>query len=332
MAESALDLIFADATGAEIGYVSHYGFDLAYGDDENDFTMDVPINKGSMFAKGSKLYFDGTGWGGIVYGGVESTFGRRPSYTVRGRSWEGVADERFIVPRGESHVIVSGDANECIAQVLSLAGLDGVFSVPDHPSGFLVQGFVFDRFTSVYRGFRKMVRPLGAKIVINKQPGELPTFEAVPAVVYADFDNEDRCRYRMAWEAPYNHIIAAGQGEMEDRALVELFADEDGAVSATQSIFGLLERQYRYEYTTDDLEKLEVDARKKLEDLQKTDELRLELPEDLAADVGDIVRSVSATTGNVFQAEVAKVVVHVDKSGQPKVTNEIGDPQIIKEA
>lgn len=124
-----------------------------------------------------------------------------------------------------------------------------------------------------------------------------------------------------------NHIVCAGSGELSERAVVHLYADGDGNVGGVQSIFGLGERQYLYEYTTDDEAELRADGAKKLAELQSAGELNVELPEDAGLDVGDEAGVTVEGTGAEVRAEVVKVVVSADGDGQLSVSCELGEPR-----
>ena len=91
-----IDLTYTDSDGIEQGIIKAYQLDLAYGSDENDFELTLPIDM--RIAEKSLVYIDGTEWGGIVRGGRESTMGETPVFVARGETWHGMLAETYICP------------------------------------------------------------------------------------------------------------------------------------------------------------------------------------------------------------------------------------------
>ena len=318
-----IDLVYTDADGTEQGIIKAYSLDLAYGSEENDFKLTLPIDK--QLDALSFVYIDDTEWGGIVRGGKESTTGDTPVYSATGVTWHGMLGSTFICPAsGEDYVTVSGEANAVMGRVLEYVGLAGVFDASADDSGIEVS-HQFERFTDCYSGFRKMLKSSGAKLKIDKQPGRKPTLYAAPIGVHVDTDEACRYGYEVEWGTPVNHLICLGKGELSERTVVHLYADASGNVSRTQTLFGLDEVQDVYDYSSAEDDELIEKGTEKLEDLQWSESSKLSLPEDAAFDVDDIVGIVSDGSGRSITASVAKVIVKIDDDGIPRVTNEIGE-------
>lgn len=321
-----IDLTYTDPDGIEQGIIKAYQLDLAYGSDENDFELTLPIDM--RIAEKSLIYIDGTEWGGIVRGGRESTMGETPVFVARGETWHGMLAETYICPASD-HVSVGGEANAAIAYVLGYVGLSDVFDASTEPSGISVS-HRFDRFTDCYSGFRKMLAASGAKLRIDKQPGMKPTLSAVPIGDYVDSGESNKYGYKLEWYTPINHLICLGMGELEERTVLHLYADAEGNVSQTQTLFGLDERQAIYEYNNIDEAKLLEDGTKKLKEMQDTSACKLLLPEGTAFDIGDMVGIASEKTGRSVVSTVSKAIVKVSGNGQVEITNEIGEISVGK--
>lgn len=318
-----IDLVYTDRNGIEQGIINAYGLDLAYGSDENDFELTLPIDK--QLDMRSFVYLDGTEWGGIVRGGKESTLDENPVYVATGKTWHGILSSTFICPAsGEDYVTVSGEANAAIGRVLEYVGLADVFDASADGSGIEVS-HRFERYTDCYSGIRKMLKSSGAKLKIDKHPGCKPTLYAAPISSYVDTD--EACRYgsKIEWGTPVNHLICLGKGELADRTVIHLYADENGNVSRTQTLFGLDEVQEVYDYSSAEDDELLEEGTKKLKELQEVEASELSLPEDAAFDVDDIVGTVSEASGRSITASVSKVIVKIDEDGYARVTNEIGE-------
>ncbi len=317
-----IGLVYTDADGIEQGIIKAYSLDLAYGSEENDFKLTLPIDK--QLDMRSFVYLDDTEWGGIVRGGKESTLDETPVYVATGKTWHGILSSTFICPAsGEDYVTVSGEANAAIGRVLEHVGLSDVFDASTEGSGIEVS-HRFERFADCYSGIRKMLNASGAKLKIDKQPGRKPALYAAPISSYIDTD--EACRYgsKIEWGTPVNHLICLGNGDLAERTVIHLYADEDGNVSRTQTLFGLDEVQEVYDYSSAEDDELLEEGTKKLKELQEVEASELSLPEDAAFDVDDIVGTVSEASGRSITASVSKVIVKIDEDGYARVTNEIG--------
>ena len=317
-----IDLIYTDADGVEQGIAKAYSLDLAYGDDENDFELTLPADM--QLEERSFVYVDGTEWGGIVRGGKESTMDEAPAYAATGKTWHGILASTYICPAsGEDYVTVSGEANAVMGAVLERVGLAGVFDASPDDSGFEVS-HQFERFTDCYSGFRKMLKSSGAKLKIDKQPGCKPMLYAAPIGVYLDSEEANRYGYEIEWNTPVNHLICLGKGELADRTVIHLYADKNGAVSRTQTLFGLDEVQEVYDCNNVEDEKLLDQGIEKLTEMQDVQKIDLSLPEDAVFDVDDIVGATSLR-GMSVTSSVKKAIVRIGKDGIPQITNEIGE-------
>lgn len=328
-------IIYTDTNHTELGYLNGCILDLVTGDDECNFQLKVPQNKAKLIENKSLIYCEPLScFGGIVYGGFEtskkksesSAFGSTKDFAFTGQTWEGCLMEKAVDPKDSPILHVEGDLNECLWQILSACnGLTDMFEVDQSSTGIYVSHDL-ERVTNAWSAIRRMLKAYGYKLKIKKDPINSPKLYTEPIEFYGDVDGQNRCDYKISWDTPYNSILAFGKGEMENRAVVRLFADEDRKISEKQTQFGFDERQYIYEYTTDDIEALHEDAWKKLEGFQNTDSIRIDLPPDRVFDIGDVICVTSPITGRSAKAEVNKTIVEIGKTGSPTVTNEVGDP------
>lgn len=316
-----IDLVHTDAEGVEQGVIGSYELDLAYGSGENDFELTLPIDM-RIDCK-SMVYVDGTEWGGIVRGGWESTVDDVPVYVATGETWHGRLASAYLVPDGD-YIDVEGDANEAMGRVLDLVGLSGEFCALPEPSGIHVK-YRFDRFADAYGGIRKMLASRGAKLKIAKDPGGKPTLYAVEIDDRVDTGEGDEYGYRIEWGTPVNHLICLGTGELSERIVIHLYADSDGNVSRSQSLFGIDERTELYDYSSADEETLVEEGIKRLKELQNVNACDLVLPEGVRLDVGDKVGVVSGKRSVSITAFVEKVIVSIGSDGLANIAYEIGD-------
>ena len=117
-----MDLIYTDARHIDQGVLSAYTLDLSFGEDqnENDFELTVG-NNDAVLEDGAVIYFEGTEYGGIVDG--LKTNSESETRTYIGRTWHGLLNNKVIQPDpGESHLVVSGDANDVLSALIPRFG------------------------------------------------------------------------------------------------------------------------------------------------------------------------------------------------------------------
>lgn len=340
-----MDLIYTDAARHDVGVLTGYSFDLAFGADENDFECTI-ASSGHCCEDGSYLYIEGTEYGGIVDEISVDTAAEIVKYY--GRTWHGVLASKVIMPlkSGEAstpsvtiktteggtslvnaYLVISGDANDCIAWLINRIGLDSLFAV-DGLAGVTVNQYKFDRFTDAYSGIRKMLKSVGYKLSMSFDAVSRKTIlNAVPIVNYsaedisADlFDFTAGKKYKSV-----NHLICLGAGELADRTVVHLYADEDGNISTTQTLFGADEYVAVYENTSDGADELAADGAERLAELWQQDEISISVFADtFEYGMGDIVSAADPITGLNITAKISKKIVNIEND----VTNiqyEVGE-------
>ena len=164
---------------------------------------------------------------------------------------------------------------------------------------------------------------VGARLAVTFVDGA-PVLSAVAAASYGDVPSE-----RVGFDAertyrPTNHLIGLGAGEGTSREVVHWYADASGAVSQTQTLFGLDEVEDTYDYSGS--EDLSADTRARLAEMQGQGAFDVDLPDGARLDVGDVVTASDAATGLSVEAQVTKVVVSVTR-GRATVSYETGTPQ-----
>ena len=233
-------LIVADAGGEDLAAVSDASGDFSVGT-ENTWSLQLPDRYG--LSQGCYAYLDGTEFGGVV-DDVELTSGSRVA-TLSGRTWQGMLASAIVCPpAGESHYVADGEANACIAEVLGLAGAGEPFSASDEDSGVEVDSYRMARYCDAWAGVTAMLASAGATLRVRFRRGscELSAVRAAEGRAYSgDLDMVTR-RTRAC-----NHLVCLGSGELAARDVVHLYADAQGRVSRTQSVFGAAHMAEVYE-------------------------------------------------------------------------------------
>ena len=272
------------------------------------------------------MFIDGTEYGGIV---DESTYdaGREPTglVTCTGRTWHGILAAKRIMPEGD-HLRVSGKVGDVLASLVSMMGLGAIFSVE---LGGANVSYTFERFCDGYGGIRAMLKASGMKPTMRFANGRV-ALSAAPIVDYANKVDSDLLDFTItSVHRCVNHLVCAGTGELEDRAVVHFYADGSGNVSHTQTFFGVDEICALYDYSNADEEKLEEEGKKKLQEYQTQGSVEVEAHDDIDVDVGDVISARDNAHGRTVTATVAKKIVKVSR-GVATYSYEVGSETTTK--
>lgn len=313
-------LIVTDAARRDLGAVSDFELDLAFGEDEQDFeaSFDEPVLSG-----GELVYLDGTEYGGIVdevCGDTAST-----TTTYRGRTWHGILEGKVIRPdAGQDYLTLTGDLNRCIAALVSRMGLSGLFSARASACGISASGYRPERYCQGYTGLRRLCRDHGAKLMMSRHDGSIEIW-AERAETHSDELDSDLMDFgTTAMARCVNHLVCLGQGELRNRVVVDLYADSRGRISQTQTLEGADERAEVYDYTSADRATLVEEGTKRLRELQTGGSVTVEVDSSHDWHVGDWVEGRDNRLGTVVTAEIAKKVVKVS-SGVLTASYEVAD-------
>ena len=317
-----MDVVIAGADGSPLFQTDDFTLDLAYGADQNDFELSGL--SGPALSRGWRWWVDGTPWGGVVDTvRVRASRDGVSALSYKGRSVQGVMASKVVEPpAGESHLVVSGEANAVIAQLLDRCDVPWL-AASAADSGVELAPFTVHRYATLYDALRMALASAGARLAVTFVDGT-PVLSAVAADTYGDVPSE-----RVGFDAertyrPCNHLIGLGAGEGASREVVHWYADASGAVSQTQTLTGLDEVEDTYDYSGSD--DLSADTRAKLEGMQGQGTFEADLPDDAPLDVGDVVTASDAETGLSVEAQVTKVVVSVTR-GRATVSYETGTPE-----
>lgn len=316
-----MDLVIAGADGSPLFQTDDFSLDLAYGADQNDFELSGLSRR---LSRGWRWWVDGTPWGGVVDTvRVEASGDGVSALSYRGRSVQGVmADKVVEPPAGQSHLVVSGEANAVIGQLLSRCDVPWL-RASGADSGIVLASHRVHRYVSLYDALRMALASVGARLAVSFVDGA-PVLSAVAADTYGDVPSELVSFAAERTYRPCNHLVGLGSGEGAARQVVHWYADASGAVSQTQTLFGLDEVEQTYDYSGS--EDLSADTRAKLDEMQGQGTFDVDLPDDALLDVGDVVTASDAETGLSVRAEVTKVVVSVQR-GRATVSYETGTPK-----
>ncbi len=317
-----LELVYADQTGRRLGVKRAFAFDLAYGADENDF--EIELAKTDSLPLHCYVWIEGTEWGGVVDGsGVDAT-GDVPVSKWTGRTWHGILSHSVVMPDGDDAYRMEGEANQAIGALIERQGLSGVFTASQAKSGMTL-GYDVARYADAYTALKDSLASVGARLEVERRGGSVE-LSAVPALSASETGRGSLGFSASLDTRPVNHLVCAGEGQEGERTLVDLYADEAGNVSQTQSLFGIDEVAELYGFTTADRERLIEDGTKRLEEYQEAAaSASLNAPKWQDLHIGDSVGFLVPETGFGLTAPVTKIVASVSSTGVPTVSYTLGD-------
>lgn len=329
-----MDLIKAEGLKWQ-GVVKVYDIDMAFGDDEeNDFTLTVPLQfakdiEGSFIQPGDFVFFAETEWGGVVDSEAYDNTDDSTVLTYKGRTWHGIMSHSILQPdSGKDYLTVSGSVKSVISSLISRQGLSGIFEAGDTSGN--VSSYSFDRYTDMYSGLRKMLAASGMRLDIKKGRGKC-VLSASAARDLSKGVDDNFLRFSMEQNTrPVNHLICLGSGDLKDRLVVHLYADEKGNVSQKQTFFGVDEVAEAYDYSSqDDREKLIEDGTEKLLDYQEDAKtIDAEIPYALDARIGDVITAKSVNMPFSVTADVSSITVEASNQDEPEVSYKVGSLKV----
>lgn len=224
-----MDLIYTDKKRRDVGVITSYELDMAFGKDENDFLLKVDLEEHCCEA-GAFVYFQDTEYGGIIDKICPNT--KTSTVGYEGRTWHGILNSKVIVPDvGEDYFTVSGEANQILHVLISRVGLEDLFSVTTSDSGVTID-YQFARYVFLYDSIRDMLYENSAKLQMSYD-GSKVVLSVVPLVNYSEDEEWDKTQMDFSIEKDYhpiNHLICLGTGNLRNRHVIHLFSDENGGI------------------------------------------------------------------------------------------------------
>lgn len=315
-----------DSKLGNVRELQDFELDLAFGSDENSFELTCAADAAP--SEGQFAFIDGGEYGGVV---DEASYdaGRDAEGTVtcKGRTWHGIlAGKRLLPNSGSGYLSVSGKAGAVVASLISRMGLSAVFSAASDDAAV---SYTFDRFTDGYSGLKALAKANGRKLAMRRK-GSKVELSLPPVVDYANKVDSDLLDFTLtSVHRCVNHLVCAGTGELENRAVVHFYADAKGNVSHKQTLFGVDEIAALYDYSNADEAKLEEDGRKKLAEYQTQGSVEVDAHDDIDVDVGDVISARDNAHGRTVAATVAKKVVKVSR-GVATYSYEVGSETTTK--
>lgn len=266
-------VLIADEYGRIVDTIPWLEGDFTIGE-INSFDLSVPKDLG--IKQDYYLIVDESEYGGIVDDVDDDSL--EDYLQVGGRTWQGILKDSTARPdSGQTHVVVSGDLNVIIGQLIGKFCESNMIVGSSELSGFTVTNYKMlgsngDRFFDLYTGFRVMATSVGAKL---KFTYDAKLRKCVCSVVERKSHINDGLDgevvpVRVKITRPYNHYLCTGAGEGASRITCDVYADANGVCSDKQTIFGAQHKCKVYENVNcDTIEDLRKYGLENLADQQK---------------------------------------------------------------
>jgi hypothetical protein len=220
----------------------------------------------------------------------------------------------ILPPTGSDYKVVSGEANTILSDILE-GVLGGFFEVSTEDSGLTIDSYQFPLYVNTLDGLEGMLEKYGYRlsIVAEKPLTGSPIVIKVSAVqatqVSGTYNKDNRIPMEFTINnMGINHLVCAGQGELQDRLKVDLYIDENGEVSTTQYYTGFQERTAFYDYGSAESEQDLIDnGTEELLNLASSKSLTMKSPQDIELEIGDTVKGVFLDGTTIISPIVKKI-------------------------
>lgn len=316
-----MDLIYVktDQDGVQTsGFLSNYeasfdvSTDLDFVTNNFELTMILPETKDDLLWAENEIssivYVEGTEYGGEISGSVINIAENTITYT--GRTWRGSLDQQIIEPpAGQDYRIVSGN----LAESLRTLPLGPYVTIAD--TSYSGNQYQFERYVTTFSGASNLLTAAQAdlRMVLEWEPdgygGEAvlsiaPVRDLRSVVeVSQDYNNNIQLKITRDGDTP-KELICLGSGELKDREVIKLYADDEWNISQT-AIAGAYPVEV-YDFSSS--EDLLADGIKHYKELIHNHEQIEVSINDLDIRLSDIIGAKDVLTGEFVSAEITSIV------------------------
>lgn len=316
-----MDLIYVktDQNGVQTsGYLSNYDMtfdittDVDYVTNKFELTMVLPESADELLWAENTIstivYVDGTEYGGEISGSIIDIAEKTIRYT--GRTWRGNLSQWIIEPpAGEDYLIVSGNLGDS----LELLPMGDYIEV--EPTTYTGGTYQFNRYITTFEGVTGLLgaaqSDLRAHIEWTSDGyGGTAILSVTPArdlrnIVEVSQDYNDQIQLRITRDGNTpKEIICLGKGELKDREVIKLYADDYWNVSQMPIAGAYPVEVYDFSSTED----LLTDGRKHfLELIHNHEQIEVSIS-DLDIQLSDIIGAKDILTGEFVSAEITSII------------------------
>ena len=293
--------------------------DVDYVTNKFEVTVPLPENHDDLLwtENGiySLLFVEGTEYGGVIEGSTINIQENTLTYT--GRTWRGHLDQWIVEPpAGQDYLIVSGN----LADSLRLLPMGGYIAVQN--TAYTGSSFQFDRYCTTFEGATKLLTAAQANLRMSiefESAGTtgtaklsiVPTRDLTSLVeVSQDYNDQINLKITRDGNTP-KHLICLGQGELKDREVIHLYADDDWNISQTPIAGAHPVAVYDFSAS----EALLADGTKHYKELIHNHEQIEVTINDLDIRLSDVIAAKDILTGEEVSAEITSITWRAENHG-----------------
>lgn len=323
-----MELIYVrtDESGVQTsGFLSNFeaafeiSTDLDYVTNNFTITMELPETKDGLLWAENEIscfvYVEGTEYGGEILGSEISIADNTIKYS--GRTWRGCLAQWIIEPpAGEDYLIVSGN----LADSLRLLPMGSFIEVAD--TAYSGGTYQFNRYVTTFEGATNLLTAAlsSLRMAFSFEPDGYGGKAVLSIIKARDRRNEievsqdynDSIQLTIVRDSTTpRHLICLGTGELKEREVVHLYADENWNISTTP-----IAGAYPVEvYDINSSEDLLADGRKHfLELIHNHEQIEVNI-NNLDIQLSDIIGGKDILTNETVSAEITTIVWRVENYG-----------------
>lgn len=321
-----MDFIVTDKYGQDKGYLEHCGVNLNVGQD-NDFEVKIQnkLFRDDRHRKNCRIYAENTEYGGLIRNINPVT--EDHIVKLSGPTWRGLLNQKAINPESNTYITLKGEANRVLSGFIVKLGLSEIFTVSNQNSGIELD-YKVPLQSMLYDAFSAALEEVGARLDIKYKLGDpnekgYVLLTAKPVEDHSEtieISEDGNVKLNILdYQNGVNHLICYGKGELSARQRVDLYVWPDGSIQKTAHYTAIdLVEQYYENTSSETLQDLEKEGRKKLLDLMNYKQLRISVS-DMDLELGDVVGGRERITGIYMTSPVVRKIVTVSGKGRVKI-------------
>ena len=305
------------------GYLAHFkaDFDITTDltNDTNDFEIETVLPKDYselLWAENEIsciVFVEGTEYGGEISGSIIDIENNTITYT--GRTWRGTLSQYIIEPpAGQDYRIVSGN----IGTILRSLPMSSFITVEN--TSYSTGAYQFERYVDENEGVTNLLKNVNLDLRATFAFTE-DTLRAHLNVEMArdlrniievsqDYNSKIRLRITRDGHTP-KHLICLGQGELHERQVIHLYADDDWDISQTPIVGAYPVQTYDFSGSQD----LLADGIKHYTELIGNHRQIDVTIDDLDVRLSDIIGARDHLTGEYVSAEISRIIWRAENFG-----------------
>lgn len=305
-------VIVADRNGNELRELAFSSYDYEVGTQENSFLITILRSEYVNIPQGARIYIPGTEYGGLFRELQTDT--KEGTISPGGMTWRGMMQKKIIEPEaGNDYATDTGEVNAIIKRRVE-AAFPGLFIGTDNYTGVTVSNYQYRRYCTLEAGLTAMLKSVGYRLnLAYSQVDRAVIVSAVPIANYSNsivFSADQQANYSVKMQSDgVNHLICLGKGNLAERTVYNLYADQFGNISTTQYYFNENEVAEVYDSSGSELADLISGGRQRLKEVmnKNTFEITIEPESELA--VGDIVGGIDYLSHMKMSAPIIGKIV-----------------------